>query len=143
MPVNGSRAAKPALELATQLSANLGTQLLQLHVSPDPAGRLSGRGQERSRQRAILDEAASVAGVGGARASSVLTHGDSPAEGILNTAEEVDADLIIMSGSSRANDGVAALSATIERVLDETETTLVVVLVPEESGAAGSGDDHD
>ena len=145
VPVNGSRSAKPALELATQLSANLGTQLLQLHVAPSPATRMENfigeRGPQRARHRAILDEAASLADVSGARASSILAHDPSPARGILDTAAELGADLIVMSGSSRDNDGVPAVSATIQRVLDEADTTLVAVLVPE-GGGSGNSEQH-
>ena len=49
VPVNGSKSAKPALELATQLSSHLGTQLLQLHVSPTPPTRMESLIGERSR----------------------------------------------------------------------------------------------
>ena len=140
VPVNGARSSKPALELATQLSSTLGTQLLQLHVTPDPATRFENlmgdkRAPQRSRHRAILDEAASVADVSGARASSILAHDQSPARGILATAHELAADLIVMSGTSRDNGGVLAVSATIQQVLDEAQSTLVVVLVPEDPGA--------
>ena len=58
------------------------------------------------------------------------------------TAGELGADLIVMSGRSRDNDGVAAVSATIQRVLDEADTTLVVVLVPEGDSGAGGADAH-
>ncbi|MEM9204308.1 MAG: cation:proton antiporter [Actinomycetota bacterium] len=144
VPVNGSRSSKPALELATQLSSNLGTQLLQLHVTPDPATRFENflgekRAPQRSRHRAILDEAATVADVSGARASSILAHDASPARGILATAVELGADLIVMSGTSRDNDGVLAVSATIQHVLDEAQTTLVVVLAPEAPGSDSGG----
>ena len=146
VPVNGALSAKPALELATQLSSNLGTQLLQLHVSPNPATRMENyfgdRGPERARHRAILDEAATVADVSGARASSILAHDPSPAQGILDTARELGADLIVMSGNSRDNDGVPAVSATIQRVLDAADTTLVAVLVPEGDRSTNGGDAH-
>ena len=146
VPVNGSKSAKPALELATQLSSHLGTQLLQLHVSPTPPTRMESligeRGPDRARHRAILDEAASVADASGARASSILAHDPSPAAGILSTATELGADLIVMSGSSRDNAGVPAVSATIQRVLDGSDTTLVVVLVPEDDGSGASSEAH-
>jgi nucleotide-binding universal stress UspA family protein len=146
VPVNGSKSAKPALELATQMSSHLGTQLLQLHVSPTPPTRMEAligeRGPDRARHRAILDEAASVADASGARASSILAHDPSPAAGILSTATELGADLIVMSGSSRDNAGVPAVSATIQRVLDGSDTTLVVVLVPEDDGSGAGSEAH-
>lgn len=146
VPVNGSISSKPAMELANQLSANLGTQLLQVHVSPDPATPMESyvgeRGPLRTRHRAILDEAASVADTVGARASSILAHNPNPARGILDASAELDADLILLSGTSRDNDGVLALSATIQQVLAEAETTTIVVLVPEPQPAAADTDSH-
>ena len=47
-----------------------------------------------------------------------------------------------MSGSSRDNAGVPAVSATIQRVLDGSDTTLVVVLVPEDDGSGDASEAH-
>ena len=146
VPVNGSISSKPAMELANQLSANLGTQLLQVHVAPEAATPMESyvgeRGPNRARHRAILDEAAAVADTVGARASSILAHNPSPAQGILEASAELDADLILLSGSSRDNDGVLALSATIQQVLAEASTTTVVVLVPEQQPGPPADDGH-
>jgi hypothetical protein len=60
----------------------------------------------------------------------------------LSTATELGADLIVMSGSSRDNAGVPAVSATIQRVLDGSDTTLVVVLVPEDDGSGAGSEAH-
>jgi Kef-type K+ transport system membrane component KefB len=135
VPVNGARSSRPAQELAAYLSARIGTHLHHLHVSADPATRfdtiLGEYPRPGSSGRAILNDAAALASTAGANFSSLLEHNTNPAEQILSTADDVAADLVVISGTSRTNDGALFLGHTIGHILDNGNATLIVALIPE------------
>ncbi|MEZ5245587.1 MAG: cation:proton antiporter [Acidimicrobiales bacterium] len=143
VPVNGGRSSRPAQELAAYLSARIGTHVHHLHVSADPASRfetiLGEYPRPGSSGRGVLNDAAALASTAGANFSSMLEHNTNPAEQILATADEVAADLVVISGASRTSDGTLFLGHTIRHVIDNAAATLIVALVPERDRPA---DDH-
>jgi Kef-type K+ transport system membrane component KefB/nucleotide-binding universal stress UspA family protein len=138
VPVNGARSSRPAQELGAYLSARIGTHLHHLHVTTETATRfetiLGEYPVPRSPGRGILNEAAALASTAGANFSSRVEHATNPGEQIATTARELDADLVIVSGTSRTNDGNLSVGHTIQHVLDNTESTLIVALTPETAG---------
>jgi nucleotide-binding universal stress UspA family protein len=134
IPVNGSRTARGAQEIAAYMGGRLGTQLHHLHVSTDPSTRLEfllgDHGAHTQRARHVLNDAARLATVAGANVTAIVEHDTNPARQILESARELDVDLIAMSGTSRVNSGELLVGQTIEYVLDNAEMSVVVALDP-------------
>ena len=135
VPVNGSRSSRPAQELAAYLSARIGTHLHHLHVSSDSASPFETLLGEypvpRSTGRGILNQAAALASTAGANFSSRVEHATNPGEQITATTRDLDADLVVISGTSRTNDGTLFLGHTIGHVVDHIDTTLIIALTPD------------
>ncbi len=144
VPVDGSRSSRPALEISAYLSANIGTHVHQLHITNRPNTRfetlLNDHAAHTDQARNILGETASIATTAGANFSTVVEHADNPGRQIVESAKELDTDLIVISGTSRLNAGTLFLGHTIRHVLDNTDSTLVAALVPE---PRASGDEPD
>ncbi len=136
IPVNGASSSRPAQEIGAYLSAGIGTRLHHLHVAPEPSTPLelflSDRAPHTAATRGILDEAAALATTAGASFTPLVEHGDRPAERIVQTADELDADLIVVSGTSRTQTDELFLGHTLDHVMSQaTDVTLVVALMPE------------
>ena len=136
VPVSGRRSSRPAQEIGAYLSAAIGTRLHQLHVTPDPSTRLelllNDHAPHTNATRGILDDAAALATTAGANVTSLVEHGDRPGSRILQSAAELDADLIVISGTSRINNGQLFLGHTLDHVLEQaTDATVVLAVIPE------------
>ncbi|MEQ8840440.1 MAG: cation:proton antiporter [Acidimicrobiales bacterium] len=145
VPVNGSRSSRAAQEISSYLSGQIGTHVYQLHVSSDPAGRLEtilgGRGVHSNRARNILNDASGLAATAGANATTIVEQASVPGEQILASAEELDTDLIVISGTTRINANELFLGPTVQYVIDNATSSLIVALTPEERPAPTDGAD--
>ncbi|NNC80360.1 MAG: universal stress protein [Acidimicrobiales bacterium] len=133
VPTSGSGTSRPAQEIASYLSARLGTRLHMLHVSTDPANRiealLADGGPHTDDARRILDASSRIATTVGAHATSIVEHADNPATAIVEAQRELDADLLVISGTSRLHDGELFLGHTIPQVISGSPNTTVVLAV--------------
>ena len=139
IPVNGARSSRAAQEIGASLSSRIGTHLHQLHVSTDAGSRLDNllgvHAPQADKARHILDDAASLARAVGANSTSIVEHANNPASRIMASADELDTDLIIVSGTSRVIGGELFLGHTIQAILDRATGTVVVALTPEPRSA--------
>jgi len=137
VPVNGALSSRPAQEVAGYISSRIGTRLSFLHVSAEPVNVVEsvlGDHSPHDRQaRNILHEAAALATTAGANFSAIVEHADNPAGQIAASADELDVDVVVVSGRSRTNAGRLSLGQTIPAVLRSIDCTIVAVLVPEPS----------
>ncbi len=143
IPVNGSRTARGAQEIGAYMGGRLGTHIHHLHVSTDPSTRLESllgdHGPHTQRARHVLNDAARLATVAGANITAIVEHDTNPARQILESAQELDVDLIAMSGTSRVNSGELLVGQTIEYILDNAEMSVVVALDPVPDSQRKSG----
>lgn len=142
VPVTGSVSSRAAQEVAGSLSAQLGTEVVLVHVLGDrqlghPAGsrRAFWRHNEITGEAAgvgarLLDQATELATEMGARSVVEERYGSSPAQEIVALAQEVEADLIIMGANVRRIDDHPFLGHTVEAVLDRSDATVAVVVPP-------------
>ena len=86
----------------------------------------------------ILHEAAALATTAGANFSAIVEHADNPAGQITASADELDVDVVVVSGRSRTNAGRLSLGQTIPAILRSIDCTVIAVLVPERSVPAPS-----
>lgn len=134
VPVTGTPSARAAQEVAFNLSARLGTELVLTHVlEPQPAvvGRRDGHedsGVERIASD-LLDHAEAFGTKLGARMRRSVRRGASVASEICAQAVDTESDLVVLGASKRHTDGLF-LGHTIEQVLDTCDATVVVVLTP-------------
>ncbi|RME94005.1 MAG: universal stress protein [Verrucomicrobia bacterium] len=125
-PVNRSRAAAAALELAAQLAARFEARLTALRVLDAPPAD----GGEAARQELcawIPQGAASQCAV-----EPKLRHGH-PAGEIVRFAEETDQDLIVVGAPGDTTGLARILGETAERVLRHAPCPVLVVPFPAES----------
>ena len=79
----------------------------------------------------MLHDAAAYAATAGASFSSIVEHAEHAGATIVATADDLDADLTIISGTSRAIQGDLFVGHTIRHVVDKTEGTLIAAFVPD------------
>ncbi|NNE94825.1 MAG: universal stress protein [Acidimicrobiales bacterium] len=142
VPVTGSQSSRAALELAGNLSANLGTQLMLSHViyQAPPAGAGGVGLVDRIRDAAIAnsqDAAASVLANAAAQAQELRAgfeietrFAPSVSDEIMRHANQIDADLIILGAEVRRLESRAFLGQNVQSVLDHAPQTVVVVVLP-------------
>ena len=142
VPVAGSQSSRAALELAGNLSANLGTQLVLSHVIyQDTQVGVGGVGLvDRIRDAAIAnskDAAASVLANAAAQAQELRANFEtetrlapSVSTEIMRHASQIDADLIIVGAELRRLEGRAYLGQNVQSVLDNAPQTVVIVVLP-------------
>ncbi|MDQ3463112.1 MAG: universal stress protein, partial [Actinomycetota bacterium] len=131
-----------AQEIAFNLSANIGTEIVLTHVatpsttaSGDARERRAGGATEVADPRAdvsgkLIERAEAFADELGARARTVTRTGSSPAEEIIAAAIEEQADLVVLGANLRRIEGRPFLSTLVEQVLEECDATVVVVATP-------------
>jgi len=134
LPLAGSQASRGAQEIGAYLSANIGTHLHQLHVATGsmlPMNEiLADHSPRPSAVRQIVNGAAAFATRLGARHTTIVEAGDNAGDRIVETAEELRADIVILAGSSRSGGEDLFLGHTIHHVLDNVDVTIVVAVTP-------------
>lgn len=178
VPLKGTASSRAGLEVAGNISQNLGTALVLLHVvtrpadgtGPPPDGAHNGSsgaspGPDRAARggepggTAIGSDGASQgtprrsatgAGEGVLREAEVLArelgvspdllvrHGSAAGTEIVEAAREVDADLVVLGATVRLVEGRPFLGHTVEQVLAQSPTTVVVVVLPDPASPAAS-----
>lgn len=143
VPVSGATSSRGGQEIAAYLSSQIGTQLHQLHVLTNQASKLEAvlgaSAPALDTARHILDEAASFADTIGANHVSLVEHATTPGEAIVETVVELDADLVVLSGTTRTTGDAPFLGHTLQYVLDNSDATIIVASTPERSSSATSG----
>jgi Kef-type K+ transport system membrane component KefB len=144
VPVVASPSSRAAQELATNLSAHLGTRLTMTHVIYDPAAPTAGDkpllGRLLSPPEEALEVAERVVAQAHDHAVTVNANVDceirfaaSPASEVVHRAIEIDADLIVLGARlRRLDDGLPTLGPNVEHVLEHADQTVVVVVTPDE-----------
>lgn len=135
VPLAGSRSSRAAQEIGGYLSAKLGTHLHQIHIPTRP-----GRGLENflgdhaphsPDVRRILAKAAQFASSIGANHTTVAEPAPNAGAHIDHLAKELDADLIVLAGTSRSGTEDLFLGHTIHHVLENSTVTVVVAITPD------------
>ncbi len=132
VPLAGSNASLGAQEIAGYISAKIGTQLHQLHVSTNAEQRrdpIFGDGPSGP-VRSILGTAAERAIAVGANQTTLVAYADNAGAQIVATSNELGVDLVILSGVARSVGGAPFLGHTIRHVLDNTVVTVVIAVTP-------------
>lgn len=142
VPVAGTQSSRAASEIAFNLSSNLGTEIVLTHVvdtGPTDsvfAGLLPWQNQTNESTgraavgQAILDQAMALGAELGVESKTLVRSGVSASDEIVSMVEETEADLVIMGATLRRLDDRPYLGHNVERVLERTEATVVIVLVP-------------
>ena len=140
LPVAGTSSARAAQELGLNISAAIGTQAVLAHVvdrqpalatvglPPDDTGTVAGDSGDAG--AALLDQAVARAREIGARSSPMMVTARGAGDGILEAADELDADLVVIGAKRRDLDGRLFLGHTAERVLRDCQATTIVVVSP-------------
>ncbi|MEM7321647.1 MAG: cation:proton antiporter [Actinomycetota bacterium] len=144
VPVVASPSSRAAEELAANMSSRLGTKLTLTHVVYDPTGddlgrRIFGRFQtplpvvETEVAERVLAQAQAHALEVSANAHTSIRFGSFPAIEVVEEADEIEADLIVMGARlRRLDDGRPSLGPNVEHVLQHASQTVVVVVTPDE-----------
>ncbi|CAN5216247.1 cation:proton antiporter [soil metagenome] len=142
VPVSAAPWSRAAQEIAFNLSASIGTEVLLTHVvtpsttaSGDARERRAGGDTEVADPRAdvstkLTDRAEAFAEELGARTRTIARSGVSPAEQIISAAAEEEVDLVVLGANLRRIEGRPFLSTLVEQVLEECDATVVVVATP-------------
>ena len=151
VPVTGSASSRAGQEVACHLAASLGTQMVLAHVVTRADGSEAGAGVEPaevpSRRKlaaaegaaqVVLRGAADMALETGVEPDVLVRHGQAAGDEILAAAGEVRADVIALGTSVRHVDGRPFLGHTVEQVLTHSDSTVVVVALPEQATRLGS-----
>ena len=160
--VSGTPSARAGQEVACSLAASLGTQVVLAHVvtrtdaapvlsavaAGDPAAAVgagrppaAGRrqlGESGGAAQVVLRAAWDMAVEMGVEPEVVVGHGRSAGDGILACAEEAGADLLALGTTVRQVEGRPFLGHTVEQVLNQSDSTVVIVALPEHSSRMGS-----
>ncbi|MEZ5343814.1 MAG: universal stress protein [Acidimicrobiales bacterium] len=135
VPVSARDSSLAGQEVAAYLSSAIGTQLHHLYVSTGPTSALvpifGDYGARTASTRQVLDGAARLATRVGANFASDVVYAENPARQILMTAHELAVDLVVVSGIVRHSGDHLFPGQTIERIVNETNTALIVALTPE------------
>lgn len=134
LAIDGSDPSKRALDLAIEMATKFEAKLNLLHVleplfvPPEPYGFNSGALDEASREygKQMLKDAQAIAQQKGVEASSALLAG-TPAEAIVEAANEVGADLIVVGSRGQGRVGRFLLGSVSDRVLHQSKVPVLVV----------------
>ena len=136
----GTALSDKAVKEATRLAQAVGAKLLVLHVrSPGDiphhaeGGALSGQGGEKITQeiyeeeRRLLERAMDMAAAAGITAETAFIADLVPYEAIIRVSQEQQCDLIVMG--TRIRHGIPGyfLKSETQKVLEHTETPMLVV----------------
>ncbi len=142
VPVSATASSRAAQEIAFNLSASIGTEVLLTHVAtPAPAATEASRSRRADGAATttvpradvgatLIERAEAFAGELGARARTVDRSGASPADEIVRAAIDEEADLVVLGANLRQLEGRPFLGHVVEQVLEECDATVVVVASP-------------
>ncbi len=140
VPVVASLSSRAAQELAANLSSQLGTQLTLSHIVRPPeddkssfinlvkATTFSGETDVAER---VLAQAHAHALEVRANADTTIRIAASASEDIVDHANEIEADLIVVGAQLRRLDGRPSLGPNVEHVLEHAPQTVVAVVMPD------------
>lgn len=131
LAVDGSDPADRTASLAVALADRLDAELDVLHV---PEGSAGTEDERRERGRALVGEAAALAGDAGVATETHVRAGD-PHEVILDLADEVGADLVALGRHGRAGVAERLLGTVTDRVLRGTDVPVLTVPAGESAPA--------
>ena len=130
VPSDGSEMSSRAVTQAVQLARAVGARLTFLHVQAHAPIPLIGMGEmldvktmelliaaNRKESDAILEQAMAAATEAGVSASCERVPGDLPHRGILEAAERLGSDLIVMASHGRRGLSGLLLGSETQRVL--------------------------
>ncbi len=138
VPVTGTASSKAAQEIAFSISQDLGTELLLNHVLPAQPGlplkNLFSRGEAADpstevAERLVSEAKAAAEGIGATVQTSIVASPNT-AQGIVLTANRLEADLVVVGAALRSVDGRPFLGQTVETILERCDATVVVVTMP-------------
>jgi Kef-type K+ transport system membrane component KefB/nucleotide-binding universal stress UspA family protein len=142
VPAIGTVAGRAAQEVAFSLARRMDADVLLVHVLTTPRSSVlpslwpfRRREDEAPDARvevgtAVLAEAEARAREMGVRVQPMLRTGVSVAEELLALAREADVDLMVVTASLRQLSGRPFLGHGVEHLLEEAESTLVMVATP-------------
>lgn len=135
LPTDGSDASEGAIEEAVGLAVRLGAELRVLSVvdasgmeSPGPSGRAAD-GLEEDAERAAASAADRARAAGVERVETVVEHG-APAERIVEVADDLGADLIVMGTHGRSGLDRHLLGSVAEKTLRTADVPVLTVPDP-------------
>ncbi|MCP4087770.1 MAG: cation:proton antiporter [Actinomycetia bacterium] len=149
VPVAGSNSSRAAQELAFSLSASLGTEIVLSHILNRSSengdgshffdflpGRRRGGVVElddpaRVAGEKLLGQAVALADELGVRARTMIRSAPAAADEIIRTADELEADLVVVGATLRKLDGRPFLGHRVEEILERANPTVVVAIVPQ------------
>lgn len=139
IPTDGSELSEAAAASGILLATSLGARVTVLHVTPELKDApldswAQGDTRSRSRLRALfkqraqqyLDTVKKRAEQAGVRCTCVSTSGDSPYEGILQTAADKGCDLIYMASHGRRGTSALVLGSETVKVLTHGSVPVLV-----------------
>lgn len=138
--IDGSPVAAQALEQGLVLAKALGSAVTIVHVAevvPRVGGNygavvtgtqatLAAMVEAKPADNKLLNKALDAANAAGVEAAATLIGHRSPAEGIIEAAETVDADLIVMGTNGRRGLGRMILGSQASKVLQNAEVPVLV-----------------
>ncbi len=150
VPVVASSSSRAAEELAANFASRLGTQLMLSHVVYRPRSSLVSAGilgrlrdaafpEDSDVAERVLAQAHGHALEVRASADTEIRFASSPAEEIVEHANEIEADLIVLGAQLRNLDGRPSLGPNTEHVLEHAPQTVVVVVMPDQRPEGTNG----
>ncbi len=132
VPVTGTRTGRAAEEIAYSMASRSGAEVHAMHVTPPmepwPLARRGAR--TLGRVATQLDRTRDLSRRLGVDANVVVRDGDATAQALADAADEHGCDVIVVGTEVRAAGGELFLGHGVERLLDESDQTVVVVLWP-------------
>ncbi len=149
VPAVGTRPGRAAQEMAYSLARRLDARVLLAHVVtiPSPRQELSYARRARSHGEGerppgaevaerVVEEARALAAEMGVHAEATIRTGVSASETVLSLVRENSVDLLVLASNLRQFTGRPFLGHGVEYLLEESETTVVVVTLPPGWGGA-------
>jgi nucleotide-binding universal stress UspA family protein len=145
VPVSGTESSRAAQEVAGNISARIGTELLLTHVlarradpvissvggtATLPAVQPPWRDPRLDVAGSLLDEAETLATRLGARTRTVVRTSPSTATGSGELVTDCGADLVVLGANMRPLSGRPFLGHSVEELLGGCDATVVTVAIP-------------
>ena len=137
VPLDGSEVAKAALKPATLLAEGFGSELILVRVVPSPVEltsiygvpgvELRGEGHHARMEEARSDLKAVAGRIKGPTVDGRVIESGGAAEGIVEAARELGADLIAMASHGREGLERAFLGSVADKVLRSTTRPVLIV----------------